>query len=101
VHGFSAGEIPLVLRRIIADLRGDAGRITSRDVSRVRLQPRYDRAQPQSEREDTNDDEHQQTRGQKQLEIVLGVPTRVIGATAKMLVEQIEIDRAPVPNAVE
>ena len=40
------------------------------------------------------------TRGEKQLEIIFGVPTHMIG-TAKPLVKQIEIPHAAVPNPVE
>jgi hypothetical protein len=35
------------------------------------------------------------------LEIIFGVPTRMMGTIAKPLVKQIEIPHAAVPNAVE
>jgi len=35
------------------------------------------------------------------LEIICGVPTPMIGTIAKPFAEQMEIDRAAVPNAVE
>ena len=41
------------------------------------------------------------TRGEKQLEIIFGVPTRMMGTIAKPLVKQIEIPHAAVPHAVE
>jgi len=61
----------------------------------------FDSAPPQSECQDTNDNKHKETCGQKQLEIVFGVPTGPIGTIAKAVVKQIEIDRTAVPNAVD
>src|SRR5579862_6431495 len=59
------------------------------------------RSTPQSACQDTNDNEHEKNCGQKQLEVIFGVPTRAIGTMAGAVVKQREIDRTAVQNAVD